>query len=60
MQMILRSRSGNIALINRKRYRKGDSLGERGWIVERIGDRSVDIVHKDNGDQHTLVVPAPK
>ena len=62
VQMILRSRRGNVALIDRKRFRVGDALGEDGWFVEEIDavSRSVFIVHRESGTKATLVVPMPR
>ncbi len=62
VQMILRSRRGNVALIDRKRYRAGDAIGADGWFVEEIDGvaRSVLIVHRESGKKATLVVPMPR
>ena len=62
VQMILRSRRGNVALINRKRFRVGDAIGENGWFVEEIDavTRSVLIVHRASDKKATLVVPLPR
>lgn len=59
---ILRSRRGNIALIDRDRYRTGDSIEENGWIVQQIDadTRSVLLVHPASGMEATLVVPMPR
>ena len=60
--MVLRSRFGNVALIDRKRYRVGDAIGADGWFVEEIDGvaRSVLIVHRESGEKATLVVPLPR
>ncbi len=58
--MVLRSRFGNVALIEGKRYSAGDALGEDGWFVEEIDARSVSIVHRESGKKATLVVPMPR
>ncbi len=62
VQMILRSRRGNVALIDHKRYRAGDAIGADGWFVEEIDGvaRSVLIVHRESGKKATLVVPLPR
>ncbi len=60
VRMILRSGRGNVALIDRKRFRVGDPLGEDGWFVEEIDARSVSIVHRESGKKATLVVPMPR
>ena len=62
VRIILHSRHGDVALIDRKRYRAGDALGEDGWFVEQIdaGSRSVLIVHRESGKKATLVVPMPR
>ena len=62
VQVILRSRRGNVALIDRKRYRVGDAIGADGWFVEEIDGiaRSVLIVHRESGEKATLVVPLPR
>jgi hypothetical protein len=62
VQMILRSRRGNVALINRKRFRVGDAIGEDGWFIEKIDavTRSVLIVHRASEVKATLVVPMPR
>ena len=57
VKMILRSRRGNVALIDRKRYRDGDAIGEDGWIVKKISTRSVVVVHPESGDRkHVRVI----
>ena len=58
--MILKAPGGNIALINRKRYREGDALEDQGWTIKTIhpDSRSVVIVHPD-GREATLTVPLP-
>ncbi len=62
VQMILRSRRGNVALIHRKRFRVGDAIGADGWFVEEIDavTRSVLIVHRASDTKATLVVPLPR
>lgn len=63
VQMILvRSDGDNIALIDRKSYRVGDPLGDRGWVVTAIDgvSRSVTIFHAESGREHTLLVPLPR
>ena len=61
VQMILKSSRGNIALIDGKRYRVGDKIGD-GWIVTVIDAdaRSVLIKHTESGEEATLVVPLPR
>ncbi len=62
VQVILRSRRGNFALIDYKKYRAGDAIGEDGWFVEEIDavSRSVLIVHRESGKKATLFVPMPR
>ncbi len=60
VRIILHSRHGDVALIDRRRYRAGDALGEDGWFVEEIDARSVSIVHRESGKKATLVVPMPR
>ncbi len=62
VQVILRSRRGNIALIDHKKYRVGDAIGKDGWFIEEIDavSRSVLIVHRESGTKGTLVVPMPR
>lgn len=62
VKMILKSDTGNVALINRKYYKVGDPLGDRGWIVTRIDSdgRSVVISHPPTNRTHTLRVPMPR
>ncbi len=62
VRIILHSRHGDVALIDRNRYRAGDALGEDGWFIEEINavTRSVDIVHRESGKKATLVVPMPR
>jgi hypothetical protein len=61
VQAILRAAGGNVALINRKRYREGDSLEDEGWIVKTIDpdSRSVLVVHPDTNTEATYTVPLP-
>ncbi len=61
VQIILKSSRGNIALIDRKRYRVGDSIGE-GWVVKAIDAdaRSVLIEHTKTSEEATLVVSFPR
>ena len=62
VQMILKSRNGNVALINRKRYRVGDALGDQGWFVVEIDSetRAVHLEHPETNRTHTLRVPPPR
>lgn len=61
VKMILRSSRGNVALIDGKYYRTGDSLGD-GWIIEDIDPltRSVFIMHPRSSQEATLLVPMPR
>ena len=59
VQLILRSARGNIAVIESKRYREGDAIGDAGWIVNKIDRRSVSLVHPETAREHTLTVPLP-
>ncbi len=61
VQAILRAAGGNVALINRKRYREGDRLEDEGWIVKVIDpdSRSVLVVHPDTNTELTYMVPLP-
>jgi len=62
VRIILHSRRGGVALIDRKRYRAGDALGDGGWFIEEIHavSRSVLIVHRESGEKATLYVPMPR
>ncbi len=62
VQMILRSRNGNVALINHRRYRVGDALGSDGWVVKSIDadTRSVLIMLPGTGREALLSVPLPR
>lgn len=62
VRVILRSRHGNVALIDRKHFRTGDAIGEDGWFIDEIdaASRSVLIVHRESGMKATLVVPLPR
>lgn len=62
VQMIMTARGGNVALINRHRYRVGDPIGDGGWIVTRIDSitRSVEIAHPETERTHELRVPLPR
>ncbi len=62
VQVILRSRRGNVALIGGHRYLTGDEIGENGWIIRSIDpvSRSVLIEHPVSGQESTLVVPMPR
>ncbi len=62
VQMILTSRSGNVALINRKRYHVGDALGNEGWFVAEIDSesRAVHLEHPETKRTHPLRVPLPR
>ncbi len=62
VQMILKSRRGNVALINHRRYRVGDAIGSEGWVVQNIdpSTRSVLIMLPGTGRTATLSVPLPR
>jgi hypothetical protein len=61
VQAILSAEGGNIALINRKRYREGDPLEAAGWFVKAIDhkSRSVTVVHPETSAEATYAVPLP-
>lgn len=62
VQMILKSRRGNVALINHRRYRVGDAIGSEGWVVQNIdpSTRSVLVMLPGTGRTATLSVPLPR
>ncbi len=62
VRIILHSRHGDVALIDRRRYSVGDAIGGDGWFIQEIDavSRSVGIVHRESGKKATLVVPMPR
>lgn len=61
IQMILASSSGNIALIDNKRYGVGDQVTDSEWIVTAIGGEqgSVTFRHPRTGETTTRFVHRP-
>lgn len=59
---IMRSRNGNVAIINHRYYRVGDALGSDGWVVKSINaeTRSVVVEFRGTGREATLHVPLPR
>lgn len=63
VQIIMTTKGdGDVALIDRKRYRVGDSIGNGGWSVLRIDShtRSVTLHHPPTDRTVTLLVPLPR
>lgn len=63
VQMILTTGGdGDVALIDRKRYRVGDPIGGGGWVVLKIDSitRSVTLHHPPTNRTETLPVPLPR
>lgn len=63
VQMILTTQGdGDVALIDRKRYRVGDPIAGTGWVVMKIDSqtRSVIIHHPPTGRTAPLPVPLPR
>lgn len=58
LQMIMATRSGNIALIDRTQYRVGDQLDDEPWRIVSISsdDRQVVLVHMESGKEVVLSV----
>ena len=62
VRAIMKTRNGNVAIINRKRYQEGDVLRSDGWIVKTIDreTRSVVIQNTEDGREVTLSLPLPR
>jgi hypothetical protein len=60
--ILTRSDGNHIALIDRKRFRVGDPIGDKGWFIVEINgpDRAVSIEHQPSGETATLNVPLPR
>ncbi len=56
VQMIMSSASGDLALINGKRYRTGDRLRDAGWIVSEINASSGSVTLKHPASDRSVVV----
>ncbi|MCH8344864.1 MAG: hypothetical protein IH983_12870 [Planctomycetes bacterium] len=56
VQMIMSTASGDLALINGKRYRTGDRLGDAGWIVSEINASSGSVTLKHPASDRSVVV----
>jgi hypothetical protein len=55
----MRASRGNVAIIDRGRYRVGDSISDQGWVVKEIGRRSVILVYPKTGTTKRYDVPLP-
>ncbi|MCZ6612512.1 MAG: hypothetical protein O6941_07735 [Planctomycetota bacterium] len=56
VQIIMSSASGDVALINGKRYRTGDRLRDAGWIVSEINASSGSVTFKHPASDRSVVV----
>ncbi len=56
VQMIMSTASGDLALINGKRYRTGDRLRDAGWIVSEINASSGSVTLKHPASDRSVVV----
>ena len=56
VQMIMSSASGDLALIDGKRYRAGDRLRDAAWIVSDINASSRSVTLKDPASDRSVVV----
>ncbi len=56
VQMIMSTASGDLALINGKRYRTGDRLRDAGWIVTEINASSGSVTLKHPTSDRSVVV----
>ena len=61
VQMIIASAAGSVALIDGKRYRVGDSLGETSWIIAVIDADALAVTfkHVRTGQTTVISVHAP-
>ncbi len=62
LQVVLTSRRGNVALIDRKRYRVGDLIKGEEWRVIKIDghDRSVTLKHEKTDRTAVIYVPTSR
>ncbi len=62
VQIVLTSRRGNVALIDRKRYRVGDLIKGDEWRVIKIDghDRSVTLKHEETERTEIIYVPTSR
>ena len=62
VQMIMASAAGSVALIDGKRYRVGDSLGETSWIITTIDTDGLAVTfkHARTGQTTVISVHAPE
>ncbi len=56
VQMIMASAAGSVALIDGKRYRVGDSLGETSWIIAAIDVDALAVTFKHARTGQTTVI----
>ena len=56
VQIIMSTASGDLALINGKRYRTGDRLRDAGWIVSEINASSRSVTLKHPASDRSVVV----
>ncbi|MCH8166026.1 MAG: hypothetical protein IH889_10505 [Planctomycetes bacterium] len=56
VQMIMSTASGDLALINGKRYRTGDRLRDAGWIVSEINASSGSVTLKHPASDRSVIV----
>lgn len=56
VQIIMSSATGDVALINGKRYRTGDRLRDAGWIVSEINASSGSVTFKHPASDRSVVV----
>ena len=56
VQMIMASAAGSVALIDGKRYRVGDSLGETSWIIAAIDADALAVTFKHARTGQTTVI----
>ncbi len=61
LQMIMASVSGSVALIDGKRYRVGDSLGQTSWIIAAIDADALAVTfeHARTGQTTVISVHTP-
>lgn len=62
VQMIMASAAGSVALIDGKRYRVGDSLGETSWIIASIDADALAVTckHARTGQTTVISVQTPE
>ncbi len=56
VQMIMASAAGSVALIDGKRYRVGDSLGETSWSIAAIDAEALAVTFKHARTGETTVI----